>query len=238
LVRQILKIFRTLLVLLAVAGLLVVGGCALLPCFLQEVNPSIVYRVPDSGRTLFLTLDDGPSSATPQILAILRKHRVQATFFVTTDHIDREMMGQILADGHQLANHLKVTTSLDRLSDEQFQRDFQVADHALSEFPHVMLFRPPGGSMSKEQAAYASAQGYGIVVGTVFPLDHWLENKTAVELLAKSLTIEGGIVILHDTASRGPRTAVLLDELIPWWEQKGYKFGLLPPPFPPKADKP
>lgn len=229
------KIVRTLLIAIAGCVLLALAFGAVLPYGLQALNPGVVYRVPDVGRTLYLTLDDGPSVGTDQILTVLRKHQVPATFFVTTDHIRPELMARILADGHQVANHLKATTSLGRLSDEQFKADFQAADRALAAFPYVKLFRPPGGSISQERAHYVTAQGYETVVGTVFPLDHWLESKAAIELLARALVIDGGIIILHDTASRGPRTAAVLDDLIPLLKKEGYRFALLPE-TPVKAD--
>lgn len=224
------KALRTLLLILAGGALLVIAGCSLLPGILHTLNPSVTYRIPDAGRTLYLTLDDGPSAATGQILTVLRKHDVHATFFITTDHIQPDLMRDILAGGHQLANHLKTTTSQSKLSEIQFQTDFLASDKALSSYAHVKLFRPPGGSISTERAQYVTSQGYSIVVGTVFPLDHWLESKRAVKSLAEALVINGGIVILHDTSERGPRSAVVLDELIPDLKAKGYSFALLPEP--------
>ena len=224
------KILRTLLIGIAVCALLVVGGCCVLPTALHALNPDVTYRVPGAGKTLFLSLDDGPSEATPLILDVLRKHHVHATFFVITDHIQPEIMQRIIAEGHQVANHLKTSASLGKLSDDQFRADFQTSDKALSAFSYVKLLRPPGGSISAERAQYVKSQGYGIMVGTVFPLDHWLENKAVIETLAKALVIDGGIVILHDTNTRGPRSAVVLDELIPELKAKGYGFALLPAP--------
>jgi peptidoglycan/xylan/chitin deacetylase (PgdA/CDA1 family) len=227
------KTARTLLIAIAGCAVLVIGGCALLPTALHALNPGVMYRVPDAGRTLYLTLDDGPSDATGIILGVLRKHQTPATFFITTDHIRADRMAQILTDGHQLANHLKTTTNLSRLSDAQFEADFKAADQALAPFPHAKLFRPPGGSISAERVRYVADQGYAVVVGTVFPLDHWLESKASIETLAKALTIDGGIVILHDTAARGARTAEVLDDLIPQLQARGYRFALLPAATPP-----
>jgi peptidoglycan/xylan/chitin deacetylase (PgdA/CDA1 family) len=153
------KTARTLLIAIAVCALLIIGGCALLPTALHALNPGVMYRVPDAGRTLYLTLDDGPSEATGAILAVLRKHQVPATFFITTDHIRPELVAPILADGHQLANHLRATTSLSRLSDSQFEKDFATAVQALAPYPHVKLFRPPGGSISRERVNYVNAHG-------------------------------------------------------------------------------
>jgi len=222
------KTARTLLIAFAVCAVLLIVGRSLLPAALQALHPGVLYRVPDAGRTLYLTLDDGPSDATGAILDVLRKHQTPATFFITTDHIRAGLLSRIVAEGHQLANHLKATTSLSRLSEAQFEADFNAAERALAPFPQVKLFRPPGGSISAERVDYIEARGYTVVAGTIFPLDHWFENKTFIEVLAKALTIEGGIIILHDTAARGPRTAEILDRLIPQLKSKGYRFALLP----------
>ncbi len=219
---------RALLVGLVVCALSLVGVWVLLPTILSALNPDVIYRIPNAGRTLYLTLDDGPSEATSHILDVLRKHEVRATFFITADHIRPELMRRIGAEGHQIAHHLKTTRSLDRLSDEQFHADFQATDKALATFHSVKLFRPPGGSISAEQIKYVHAQGYAVVVGTVYPLDHWLKSEGLIKLLARALVTEGGIIILHDSAIRGPRTAAVLDQLIPQLKQGGYRFGLLP----------
>ena len=219
---------RTLLLTVAVCAVLLVGGCLALPTLLGTFNPDVSWRVPGAGRVLYLTVDDGPSEATPLILDVLNRHDVKATFFITTDHLQPEMMSRIVAGGHQIANHLKTTASLGRLSPEQFESDLSASERSLAPYRPVKLFRPPGGSLSPQQAAYVRARGYGIVVGTIYPLDHWLTNVTAIRLLAESLVIDGGIIILHDTRTRGPRTAEVLDSLIPQLKRRGYQFELLP----------
>jgi len=211
-----------------ICALLLIAGCALLPSALHRLNPDIVYRGPKTDRTLYLTIDDGPSQSTGLILDVLKKHGVHATFFIITDHIEPVILQRSIAEGNQLANHMKTSASLSRLSDEQFHSEFLAADKALTKFEAVKLFRPPGGSISTERARFVATQGYEIVAGTIFPLDHWLENTHIIVALAKALTIDGGIIILHDTNIRGPRTAAVLDELIPYLQHKGYRFELLP----------
>ena len=207
---------------------MLVGGCVLLPSALHAINPDVTYRIPDVGKTLYITLDDGPSEATARILEVLKQHGVHATFFVITDHISPELMNRITADGHQVGHHMRTAASIQKMTIERFQTEFLAADKALAAYPHAKIFRPPNGSVSSKQAAFATAHGYQIVVGTVFPLDHWLENETAIKTLAKMLVTDGGIIILHDTPERGPRTARVLDELIPYLKHKGYAFSLLP----------
>lgn len=222
------KWVRSLTLSLLACALLAIGGCVLLPSILSTLNPGVTYRIPSVGKALYLTLDDGPSAATPRILEVLEKHGVKATFFVTTGHIQPALMNRLVADGHQVGHHMRTTDSIQQMPLDRFQTEFAAADQALSVYPRVKLFRPPNGSVSSGQAAFVTAQGYQIVVGTIFPLDHWLENETAITTLAKLLITDGGILILHDTAARGPRTAAVLDELIPYLQRRGYSFALLP----------
>jgi peptidoglycan/xylan/chitin deacetylase (PgdA/CDA1 family) len=222
------RILRALLIGIVVSVLLLVGGCVLLPSTLHALNPNVTYRISDVGKTLYITLDDGPSEATAQILEVLRNHGVQATFFVITDHIRPDVMIRITAEGHQIGPHMRTSTSIQKMTMDRFKAEFLAADEALSVYLRLKLFRPPNGSVSAEQAAFVTSHGYQIVVGTIFPLDHWLENETAITTLAKLLITDGGIIILHDTNMRGPRAAAALDELIPFLKRKGYTFGLLP----------
>lgn len=202
-----------------------------LPPLLETLNPGIVYRGPAGNKTLYLTLDDGPSDATRTILGVLRRHNVHATFFIITDHIDPMILQEIVAAGHQLAHHMKTSAALSKMDEARFESEFLAAEKALAPFGTAKLFRPPGGSISARQAHFVQDRGYSIVVGTVFPLDHWLENKSIIVALARLLTIDGGILILHDTPTRGPRTAAVLDELIPQLRRAGYQFAPLPTNF-------
>jgi hypothetical protein len=60
--------------------------------FLLDVTDETVWRMPATGRAaVYLTFDDGPNpSATPQLLDVLRKHEVAATFFVIDKYVTTE----------------------------------------------------------------------------------------------------------------------------------------------------
>jgi peptidoglycan-N-acetylglucosamine deacetylase len=222
------KRLRNALIGLGLCLFLLVAGVHLLPAVLKWANPGITYRVPGVGKTLFITIDDGPSEGTHLILDVLKKHQVPATFFVITDHINSDIMNRIVVEGHPIGHHMRSTASIGNMPLNRFQSEFMAADHALSTYPHSRLFRPPNGTIPSEKAAFVTAQGYQIVVGTIFPLDHVIENEKAISELAKLLITDGGIIILHDTRTRAPRTAIVLNELIPYLKQKGYTFARLP----------
>src|SRR5262245_60078289 len=76
---------------------------------LQALWPDIVWRASTPhAPCVSLTFDDGPDPKfTPQVLAILRTHRIRATFFLAGDRARRypEIVGAICKDGHEIANH-------------------------------------------------------------------------------------------------------------------------------------
>lgn len=120
---------------------MLVGGCALLPTALHAINPAVTYRIPDVGKTLYITLDDGPSEATAQILEVLKKHSVHATFFVISDHISPELMNRITGDGHQVGHHMRTSASIQKMTIDLFQTEFLAADKALAAYQYAKIFR-------------------------------------------------------------------------------------------------
>lgn len=58
-------------------------------------------------RKFWLTIDDGPSPETPQILEVLEKHNAQATFFCIGNRVERwpEHAVAAVRAGHQVQNH-------------------------------------------------------------------------------------------------------------------------------------
>ena len=65
----------------------------------------------DNKKIAYLTFDDGPSTTvTPQILDILKKNNIKATFFVLGSVVEesdgaKEVLKQMVKDGHAIGNH-------------------------------------------------------------------------------------------------------------------------------------
>src|SRR5215204_5518174 len=72
--------------------------------------------------TVALTFDDGPNPiSTPQILAILKKNDIKATFFVMGPLAKKypELIQEMLKEGHAVADHTMSHPMLTKLSDKQ-----------------------------------------------------------------------------------------------------------------------
>jgi peptidoglycan/xylan/chitin deacetylase (PgdA/CDA1 family) len=82
-------------------------ACTLLPITAVALTDTDVHKLASKG-TVALTFDDGPTEEyTPQILAILKKYNIKATFFMVgynaKNHPD--MVKRVLADGHAINSH-------------------------------------------------------------------------------------------------------------------------------------
>ncbi len=75
----------------------------------------VISRGVSNKKAVALTFDDGPDPlVTPQVLQLLLKHQVKATFFVTgkkaADH--PELIKEILLHGHSIGNHSYIHDNL------------------------------------------------------------------------------------------------------------------------------
>ena len=71
----------------------------------QKLYPYGVFR---TGTDIYLTFDDGPiPEVTPQVLAILARYDIKATFFMVGENIDKypDVFAQVLQAGHSIGNH-------------------------------------------------------------------------------------------------------------------------------------
>lgn len=103
-------------------------------------------------KICYLTFDDGPSNHTEQILDILSKYDVKATFFVIGEELreDRKpVIDRIINEGHAIGLHSNVH-DFDKLyiNVEKCVQDFREQQRILEEEYGVdtIIFRFPGGS--------------------------------------------------------------------------------------------
>src|SRR5262245_36628566 len=99
-------------ILVAIAlGILVLAHTAPAPFLLDSLagRRSVWHLRRDAPPTIYLTFDDGPNpTTTPDLLEVLAREQVQATFFLIDRHItDRTgpIVARMFADGHSVALH-------------------------------------------------------------------------------------------------------------------------------------
>ena len=180
-------------------------------------------------KKVYLTFDDGPSDHTAQILDILKKHKVKATFFVVgkeTEHA-KKMYQRIVLEGHTLAMH-SYSHKYKELyeSMDSFTRDFeQIRDYVYQATGvESGYYRFPGGSSNTvseidmhEFIDYLESQGVEYYDWNVSSGDGGsmkLTTDTLLENCTKDIdTRDTSIILLHDSAEK-PTTVEALPEII------------------------
>jgi peptidoglycan/xylan/chitin deacetylase (PgdA/CDA1 family) len=197
--------------------LLVLAGFVVM-CFAAPFFPASNFYLPvvsrgSSGlRAVALTFDDGPDpQTTPELLRLLKKHRVAGTFFVNGRKagLYPHLIEEILSHGHCVANHsFKHDVFMAFRSQQVVRRDIEAVQEVLRRHGVAPLaFRPPAGITGPRLRAVLRATGMFAVNFSCRAGDggnRWLRH-----LSLKILRRIGpdDIVLLHDIA---PRSVALL----------------------------
>ena len=117
-------------------------------------NVKNIYKG-ESGKTVFLTFDDGPSnSVTPHILDKLKESNIKATFFVLGSRVkaNPELVKREYNEGRYIANHgyshkySKIYASSSDVLKEYNKTEKQIQKALNNPEYSSNLFRFPGGS--------------------------------------------------------------------------------------------
>lgn len=188
-----------------------------------------------SGKMVALTFDDGPSKIyTPQVLAVLKKYNIKATFFMCGQQVTYfpELVKQVSSEGHEIANH---SFSHPNLYKDKSKRGAAMA--AEVEKTNKLLeklvmikpayFRSPYNYRDVETVKAINDLGL-IYLGWTFSVRDWEKPapEAMINIFNKNL-IPGSIVLLHDGGGNRTNTVAALPGIIKSARKKGYKFVTL-----------
>jgi peptidoglycan-N-acetylglucosamine deacetylase len=161
-----------------------------------------LHRLGDP-RQLALTYDDGPNDPhTLNLLDVLAKHDVKATFFLIGKHIAAkpEIARRIAAAGHTIGNHTHTHPNLLFRGEERIRRELSDCEKALTDTvgEHSKLFRPPFGARRPRVLKVARDMGMTPVMWSVTCYDWNPTSAERVERHAARQISGGDIILLHD----------------------------------------
>ena len=189
-----------------------------------------VYRsVSTDKKQIALTFDDGPHpSLTPQILQILAKYNVSATFFMVGQNVINypQAAREVINAGHEVGNHTFTHPHIATLGDASIMEEIGRCEDALEELceyrPH--LLRTPEGAMSASLERCLAGEDYILVLWSLDTRD-WDNKSTAGIVQAVLDNVKSGdIILMHDYISYHSKTPEALDVIIPALLSQGYEF--------------
>jgi peptidoglycan/xylan/chitin deacetylase (PgdA/CDA1 family) len=194
-------------------------------------------------KVIALTFDDGTNpDNTRQILRILQKEKVNATFFPTGRALERfpDIWRAIAKANYPIANH---TYAHDGLAGQCFEAQRDALARASAVFdrlgiPEYPVMRPPYELFDETTTAAASAQGFAAVILWNIDTQDW---QGAGARTIQRIALSGGrgaIVLMHTFPEA---TAAALPGIIKGYKARGFRFVTIgqllgmdgPVPFPP-----
>ena len=190
-------------------------------------------------RVVALTFDDGPNEpSTSEVLSILRKEGVKATFFLVGEDVRRypATARSIVREGHAIGNHSdshRFAFALEAAWDQakDLDRAEETIHQATGVFPR--LFRPPQGIRSPWLMNLLRQDSLVMVNWDDAPGDWTHLGAKQLADRAVAHAHPGAIILLHDGLDniRGvdrSATIAALPEIIHRLRREGYTFLTLP----------
>ena len=203
----------------------------------SSVEGAKTYQVPScwdnrERKIVYLTFDDGPSYRTEDILDILEKYNVPATFFFVGTQIEgREDIVEMVADaGHYVAMH-SISHSVEQLynaeTPDNLTNELIEMQDMIEEITghRPILFRAPYGTMPhmKKEPILDSLYEAGFKAWD-WTVDSYDWNVSSVDQLMEKVKLTAGsrndVVLMHEKAL----TVEALPTVIEYYQEQGYEF--------------
>ena len=224
----------------------------------QELANSIARMFPDAifykkttEKVVALTIDDAPCQqdrgdyGTKAILDAIALHNqkyshlepARATFFIISSHLspDSQIIAEIIAKGHEIANHGVIDETHALLTPQQFERQLREAHEKLLELTgssKIRWYRPGRGfynqTMLKAIANLTAKDNYDLqlVLASMIPFDTFdlTNHPWLTAMYAKQMIFPGAILVFHANSTKiAKNTALALPTILEDLRQRNYR---------------
>lgn len=185
-------------------------------------------------KVVALTFDDGPGPKnTAQVLEILKKNNVKATFFMVGSMVQAfpKIAKQVADDGHVIGNHTwhhwyrRMDTAT---AAKEIDRTADIIYKTTGE--KTTLFRPPGGFLHNGLVDYAKNHHYAVMMWSGESGDAERRSPQVAGMVTNVVKSAkpGGIILMHDGGGNRAKTVKALPQMIADLKAQGYRFVTIP----------
>jgi peptidoglycan/xylan/chitin deacetylase (PgdA/CDA1 family) len=191
--------------------------------------PQPMYYLNDGPKTIALTIDDGPNATyTPQVLSLLQKYKVTATFSMIGQSVaaNRGLAREVADAGHKIVNHTWTHANLPSLNEAQLTVQINQANDVIQNATgrHLDMFRAPYGSWSTAVLERCQQLKLTPLDWSVDPRDWARPGVSTIVTNIMKNTRTGSIILEHDGGGNRAETVAALTVAIPELLAAGYRF--------------
>lgn len=217
----------------------------------SQLFPDAIFYHQTTEKVVALTIDDAPCSqdqgdcGTKLILEAIAQHNreysyleaAKATFFIISSHLnpDSQIISEILAQGHEIANHGVVDQTHALLTPQQFAQELTEAHEKLLEVTGkegIRWYRPGRGfynqTMLQAIRDLTAEENYDLqlILASMIPLDTFemTNYPWLTAIYTKQMVFPGAILVFHAHSMRvAQNTAIALPTILQDLRQRGYR---------------
>lgn len=189
----------------------------------------VFWRARTHKKVVALTFDDGPSpDYTEQILEILKKENIVATFFVVGQEAEKypNIVKDEMAAGNEIENHSYTHPNMTLDSTKQLRREVNKTSNVIEQITgrQPRFLRPPKGLLDENIIYQADGFGVRIVLWSAsLERSSPISPQDNVRRLVKQVR-PGTIILAHDGMINRIKTVESLPFLIDELKAEGYRF--------------
>lgn len=190
----------------------------------------VINRGVSMKKQVAFTFDDGPDTPfTKQVLEILKKEQVPATFFVVGRNVNAhpQLLRKIAEEGHTVGNHSWNHPQLNKMNVAEVSKQISSTNEAIQKVigKKPTLFRPPYGAFNQMVLGEVKKNNMKVILWSVDTRDWDHRTKDEImEVFHKQIS-PGGIILQHDAGNEGLKETVnALPHMIQELKRQGYRF--------------
>jgi peptidoglycan-N-acetylglucosamine deacetylase len=212
-----------LIILLIIAYLL---NHQILERVFQSSTDDVIFCVDTREKVLSLTFEVSTGEEyIEEILDILGRHGIRATFFIIGRWIDEyPELTQTIAAKHEVGSHSYSHPHLVELSNKELVAEFEKfresLENALGEGTSIPYFRPPFGELDERAVSLALEEGSRVVLWSIESKD-WIASSLEDYIDEVMQKVHPGAIMVFRTSSK--ETVMTLPLLIQSIWQQGYR---------------
>ena len=216
-----------------------------------QLFPDAIFYQRTTEKIVALTIDDAPcledkeDYGTRLILEAIANHNqkysdlepARATFFIISSHLrsDSSIISEIMARGHEIANHGVIDETHALLTPQQFERQLKEAHEQLLDLTGskgIRWYRPGRGFYNREMlkaiANLTAAENYDLqlVLASMIPFDTFeiTNHPWLTAMYAKQIIFPGAILVFHANSIKvAKNTAIALKLILEDLRRRGYR---------------
>lgn len=187
----------------------------------EEIEENI-EPIDDGKKYVALTFDDGPGKYTKELVDLLVKNNVKASFFMVGQNIKnyKSSVKYAYDNGMEICNHSQNHKNLKNLSKEDIEYEINSVDDMLEEITgeRARYYRSPGGNQNENVLNTISKP---CILWNVDTRD-W-ESRDTQKIISKTLkeVDDGDIILMHEIYKT---TLDAVEPIIIKLKEKGYNF--------------